>query len=123
MKPERVIQLLQVEKDYTLKQTGHSQQPINKEVAEALDIAINAVGAIEQVRWERDTAIEQLNSYGVGLCENADVQKIVRCEDCKYAFQHFQGHIYCHRDGRNSFEMTFQKHDFCSYGERKADNG
>ena len=43
MTPERVIQLLQVEKQYRLKQTGHSQQPINKEVRQALDIAIEAV--------------------------------------------------------------------------------
>lgn len=43
MKTERVIQLLEIEKQYRLKQTGHSQQPINKEVAEALDIAIEAV--------------------------------------------------------------------------------
>ena len=119
MKPERVIQLLQVEKDYTLKQTGHSQQPINKEVRQALDIAINAVGAIEQVRWERDTAIEQLNSYGVGLCENADVQKTVRCKDCNHYIAGF-----CTRDinGRtNMFRMS--ENDYCSYGERKADNG
>lgn len=40
---EKVIHLLQVERDYTLKQTGHSQQPINKEVRQALDIAIEAV--------------------------------------------------------------------------------
>lgn len=43
MKHERVIQLLQIEKEYTLKQTGHQQQPINKEVRQALDIAIEAV--------------------------------------------------------------------------------
>lgn len=43
MKPERVIQLLEVEKEYRLKQTGHSQQPINKEVRQRLDIAIEAV--------------------------------------------------------------------------------
>lgn len=43
MTTERVIRLLEVEKLYALKQTGHSQRPINKEVAEALDIAIETV--------------------------------------------------------------------------------
>lgn len=43
MEYARVIQLLQIEKEYTLKQTGHQQQPINKEVRQALDIAIEAV--------------------------------------------------------------------------------
>lgn len=37
---DRAIRLLQVEKEYALKQTGFQQQPINKEIAEALDIAI-----------------------------------------------------------------------------------
>ena len=32
--------------------------------------------AYEQVKWERDTAIEQLKSYGVDFCENADVVKV-----------------------------------------------
>lgn len=32
--------------------------------------------AIEQIKWERDTAIEQLKSYGVGFCEKADVKKV-----------------------------------------------
>ena len=42
---------------------------------------------------------------------------IVRCEYCKYAFRHPLGYIYCHRDGRNAYEMVFRKDSFCSYGE------
>ena len=49
----------------------------------------------------------------------ADVVDVVRCEYCKYAFRHPLGYIYCHRDGRNAYEMTFKKDSFCSYGERK----
>lgn len=30
----------------------------------------------EQVKWERDTAIEQLKSYGIGLGEKADVTEV-----------------------------------------------
>lgn len=29
--------------------------------------------AIEQLKWERDTAIAQLESYGVGFCENKEL--------------------------------------------------
>lgn len=32
--------------------------------------------AFEQVRWERDTAIEQLKSYGVGLCEDKELKEV-----------------------------------------------
>ena len=49
----------------------------------------------------------------------ADVVDVVRCEYCKYAFRHPLGYIYCHRDGRNAYEMVFKKDSFCSYGERK----
>ena len=33
-------------------------------------------GAYEQVRWERDVAIDQLNSYGVRLGEKAELQRV-----------------------------------------------
>ena len=52
----------------------------------------------------------------------ADVVEVVRCEDCKHAWIHPCGYVYCHRDGRNTYEMTFNLDSFCSYGERK-DNG
>ena len=52
----------------------------------------------------------------------ADVVQVVRCEDCKHAWIHPCGYVYCHRDGRNAYEMTFNLDSFCSYGERK-DNG
>lgn len=32
--------------------------------------------AFEQVKWERDTAIEQLESYGVGFCENKELVEV-----------------------------------------------
>ena len=49
----------------------------------------------------------------------ADVAPVVRCQDCKYAWIHPCGYVYCHRDGRNAYEMTFNLDSFCSYGERK----
>ena len=52
----------------------------------------------------------------------ADVVPVVRCQDCKHAWIHPCGYVYCHRDGRNAYEMTFNLDSFCSYGERK-DNG
>ena len=52
----------------------------------------------------------------------ADVAPVVRCRECKHAWIHPCGYVYCHRDGRNAYEMTFNLDSFCSYGERK-DNG
>ena len=51
---------------------------------------------------------------------DANVAPVVRCQDCKHAWIHPCGYVYCHRDGRNAYEMTFDLDSFCSYGERKA---
>ena len=48
-----------------------------------------------------------------------DAVPVVRCRDCKHAWIHPCGYVYCHRDGRNAYEMTFNLDSFCSYGERK----
>ena len=54
-----------------------------EEVVDKYDIekmpTVDAVsrGVLDQVRWERDVAIEQLESYGVSLGEKADVTKVV----------------------------------------------
>ena len=54
-----------------------------------------------------------------------DAVEVVRCRNCKHAWIHPCGYVYCHRDGRNAYEMTFNLDSFCSYGERKegTDNG
>ena len=62
---------------------------------------------------------------GEEIIKNAptiDAAPVVRCRDCKHAWIHPCGYVYCHRDGRNAYEMTFNLDSFCSYGERK-DNG
>ena len=48
-----------------------------------------------------------------------DAAPVVRCRECKHAWIHPCGYVYCHRDGRNAYEMTFNLDSFCSYGERK----
>lgn len=73
--------------------------------APAADVVSKA--AIEQLKWERDTAIEQLKEYGVSFCEKKkDMVEVVRCKDCKH--WDFGD---CYRQ-----ELTGPT-DFCSYGE------
>lgn len=74
--------------------------------------------AYEQVKWERDTAIEQLNSYEVDFCEEADVVPVVRCKDCIYnkgQSVEFDNIIFCHKELPKARTLN----DYCSYGERK----
>lgn len=70
-------------------------------------------GVHDQVRWERDVAIEQLESYGISLGEKADVVKVVRCKDCKNVQKdEMFGGYWCNG--------TIVKGDyFCASGERK----
>lgn len=49
----------------------------------------------------------------------ADVVEVVRCKDCR----HFREHRYIPTGVPNFYcnwhEISVEKHDFCSYGERK----
>lgn len=85
--------------------------------------AVDAVprDVLEQIRWERDIAIEQLKSYGVSFGEKADCAKVVRCKDCKHGEvddPDFPRQHYCH-EGCGWNDADF----FCAYGERREDNG
>lgn len=39
---------------------------------EAMNVAISALGTLEQVRWERDVAVSQLNELGLSLGQKVD---------------------------------------------------
>lgn len=41
-------------------------------ITEALYMAINALGAIDQIRWERDVAVEQLKELGISFGQKID---------------------------------------------------
>ena len=85
---------------------------------------IDADRALEIVR---DQGIAHPNAYylttyaTLTLRESPtiDAVPVVRCRECKHAWIHPCGYVYCHRDGRNAYEMTFNLDSFCSYGERK----
>ena len=72
--------------------------------------------------WEHNADRDEIALPIVNAAPTIDAVPVVRCKDCKYAWIHPCGYVYCHRDGRNAYEMTFNLDSFCSYGERK-DNG
>ena len=71
--------------------------------------------AVEQFIWERDVAIEQLESYGVGFAEKADVVRVVRCINCKYL--EISG---CYGECGMARLGIVHPDDYCSRGERKG---
>ncbi|MBR5305954.1 MAG: hypothetical protein IKU47_03435 [Oscillospiraceae bacterium] len=91
----------------------------------AVDVVSMAVH--QQVRWERDTAIGQLEEYGICFGEKKkDLVEVVRCKDCKLwqksdakmgnSFDDMQYVGSCEWANYRRFE-----NDFCSYGERKTE--
>ena len=53
-----------------------------------------------------------------------DAVEVVRCRECKHAWIHPGGYVYCNMDGRSAHERIFFNLDsFCSYGERKDGDG
>ena len=74
----------------------------------------------EQVKWERDVAMKQLEDLGIGFGEEVkDVVEVVRCKDCKYFIKDEPcvGGTYdcCYMMSSDETE----ENAFCSYGERK----
>ncbi len=52
-----------------LKVYGDGEQLFLSNTLEALEIAKNAIGTIQQIQWERDLAISQLKELGYELGE------------------------------------------------------
>lgn len=67
---------------------------------------------LDQIRWERDVAMEQLKEHGIPFGGIApDVVKVVRCKDCTW---------FSEGTCKNAFGLvSFDENAFCSYGERR----
>ncbi len=66
---------------------------------------------IEQIRWERDTAIAQLSQIDKGLGERMDdIAKVVRCKECIWRLG---------TDCTRFAEVPVSLDDYCSRAERK----
>lgn len=55
----------------------------------------------------------------IDAMQTADVVEVVRCKDCVYWEQATDNSGNCNR----AFEITAYLNDFCSYGERREDDG
>ena len=79
----------------------------------------------EQICWERDIAIEQLNEIGCQFGQKMDEVKkklettsLVKCKDCKYFCDGYPNLL--NADGLcENVDCLVDSDDFCSFGERK----
>ena len=83
MKSKQVIEVLEFTREYINDNSSGISNRVREEYGEtnfnqAIDHAINCVGAIEQIKWERDIAIQQLNELGLALGQKTDeVQRAI----------------------------------------------
>ena len=103
------------------------QQQLTNSVVRRVLMQTKSVDAVsrevlDQIRWERDIAIEQLKEHGIPFGGIApDVVKIVRCKYCKYRIEDkdfVRGH-YCVKRPHNGGYFC-EDGDFCSYGEKRS---
>lgn len=106
------------------------QQQLTNSVVRRVLMQTKSVDAVsrevlDQIRWERDIAIEQLKEHGIPFGGIApDVVEVVRCKDCKYRIEDkdfVHGH-YCVKRPHNGGYFC-DDGDFCSYGKRRVDDG
>ena len=75
-------------------------------------------GAYDQVRWERDIAMQQLETLGYELGEK--VIPVVRCKDCKYwRGRKYNKHINGFLPWCGFSALQREADEFCSHGKRK----
>ncbi|MGF0102094.1 hypothetical protein [Bariatricus sp. SGI.019] len=85
---ERTIQYIKNQLDYGYVDLGcHDEDEI-----EIIRQAINALGLIDQYKWERDIAICQLEELGLGLGQKIDGVYLTHDQynellECKYRYE------------------------------------
>lgn len=79
-------------------------------------IDVVPVSVLEQVKWERDVAMKQLEEYGIPFGGIApDVVKVVRCKDCKWS-ELLDPKLYkC-----TAFKRAQDENNFCSFGKKEV---
>lgn len=73
-------------------------------------------GVLDQVRWERDIAMDQLKDHGIPFGGIApDVVKVVRCKDCEKRPKNVEWGM-CHVLGGQTHE-----NDYCSFAVKREE--
>lgn len=119
-----------IEIDWTNRETttGDSKSVINPayplggggnyQCSNTVDVV--PVKSIEQLKWERDTAIQQLEEHGIPFCGKAeDVVRVVRCKDCIHYLDGGCGNISSLSPAQNLLDV--KPNWFCADGERREE--
>ena len=105
-----------------MKQSKLTKSVVRRVLMQTESIDVVSRPVVEQIKWERDVAIEQLKEHGIQFGGVApDVVKVVRCRECQYGEvddNDFPNQYLCKHNG---YDWNNGEH-FCSYGERREEN-
>lgn len=73
---------------------------------------------LEQIKWERDVAMAQLEEHGIPFGGKCDVAPVVRCKDCVYASANCRGLLCTAPCGMTGTFVA--ETDYCSVGRRNG---
>jgi hypothetical protein len=94
----------------------------DKEICEMPAADVVSKGVYEQVQWERDMAMQQLEEHGIPFCGKADdVVEVVRCKDCGWSRMvnvNGKQEYYCQCWNPGNV-IHVDARGFCMWGERK----
>lgn len=79
-----------------------------------------SVEAYKQVSWERDLAMEQLQSYGVGFGEDKELAEVKHGEWKGFEIPHM---MRCSECGVSELDIHRTKFDYCPFCGAKMDGG
>ena len=101
-----------------------SSKEVEQVIKDSLIMDAVSRGVLDQVRWERDVAMQQLEEHGIPFCGIApDVINVVRCKNCKYSrpTEWYRAKLKCCHSSHGCSQVPYEvpKEHFCSYGERR----
>ena len=97
---------------FYIKELQKTYASMDKKVAEAVDMAIEALQADAVSRYEYDRLYAEADYFAKRLRSAVEV---VRCKNCKFWIDNSN----CNRWTDDSHDQAYTNaNDFCSYGER-----
>lgn len=79
-----------------------------------------AIHAVVERFWSKQYVSDVELANAIESVSAADVVEVVRCKDCKHCLP---VSMHCIRTTAANKYPKMKADDFCSYGERRADNG
>ena len=83
-------------------------------------VDLNVARTFIEAYWRNDPLLRQIALNLLDKLPRVDDKEVVRCKDCEFCHYNSSADTYkC--TSMNGMYRTVKENDFCSYGERRAD--